>query len=136
VSGEGVNLEGHDASGPGAPGRLSGGAAWRAHLTLTIGLALCGAAFWFEIGRAVRGNALSWAYVFEWPLLAIFAVYMWWKVLHPDVTKVATSRAVKPVLAPEFSGMLTAWQDHQRELSASQKVAEDALVEERNRLRE
>lgn len=136
MSGEGVNPEQYDASGAGAPGRLSGGAAWRAHLTLTIGLVLCGAAFWFEIGRAEGGNSLSWAYVFEWPLLAIFAVYMWWKVLHPDVAKVAKSKATKLAIAPEFSGMLAAWQDHQRELSASQKAAEAELAEEHNRSRE
>jgi len=77
-----------DGAGPVVPRRLRGSAALRAHLTLTLGLALCAVAFWFEIGRAESGNELSWAYVLEWPLLAIFAVYMWWKILHPDAEKV------------------------------------------------
>jgi hypothetical protein len=41
-------------------------------------LALC---FW-QLSRAVGGNTLSWAYVFEWPLFAAYAVYMWWRFVH------------------------------------------------------
>jgi hypothetical protein len=43
-------------------------------------LALC---VW-QILRALGGNSLSWAYVFEWPLFAGYAVYMWWRFLHED----------------------------------------------------
>jgi hypothetical protein len=47
-------------------------------------LALC---VW-QIYRATGGNELSWAYVFEWPFFAAYAVYMWWRLLHaaPDDT--------------------------------------------------
>jgi DNA-binding transcriptional regulator of glucitol operon len=41
-------------------------------------LALC---FW-QVSRALGGNTLSWAYVFEWPLFAGYAVYMWWRLVH------------------------------------------------------
>ncbi len=41
-------------------------------------LALC---VW-QITRALGGNSLSWAYVFEWPLFAGYAVYMWWRFVH------------------------------------------------------
>ena len=41
-------------------------------------LALC---LW-QISRALDGNSLSWAYVFEWPLFACYAVYMWWRFVH------------------------------------------------------
>ena len=41
-------------------------------------LALC---FW-QVSRALSGNTLSWAYVFEWPLFAGYAVYMWWRFVH------------------------------------------------------
>jgi len=43
-------------------------------------MALC---IW-QISRAVGGNSLSWAYVFEWPLFAAYAVYMWWRFVHED----------------------------------------------------
>ena len=123
---------------PNAAPRLRGAAAWRAHLTLAVGLALCATAFWFEIGRAEGGNSLSWAYVFEWPLLAMFAVYMWWKVLHPDAHRASrrSSKSASSALAPEFSGMLTAWQEHQRDLAERQAVATTELSDERERSRE
>jgi hypothetical protein len=41
-------------------------------------MALC---LW-QLHRALSGNELSWAYVFEWPLFAGYAVYMWWRLLH------------------------------------------------------
>jgi DNA-binding transcriptional regulator of glucitol operon len=41
-------------------------------------LALC---IW-QIDRATGGNELSWAYVFEWPFFAAYAIYMWWRLLH------------------------------------------------------
>ena len=98
--------------------RVHGREAAKAHVTLTIGLTLCVVAFWFELRRALGGNALSWAYVFEWPLLAAFAVYMWWKVLHPATTPTTASatRAKKEALAPEFEGMLEAWEEHRRQV--------------------
>lgn len=35
------------------------------------------AACWWQVTRALGGNALSWAYVFEWPLFAGYLIYMW-----------------------------------------------------------
>src|SRR5437660_5281232 len=41
---------------------------------------------WWQASRALSGNALSYVYAFEWPLLAGVVVYMWWDMLHvrPD----------------------------------------------------
>ncbi|HUY43154.1 MAG TPA: hypothetical protein VMU98_05260 [Acidimicrobiales bacterium] len=99
-----------------SPSALRGSAAARAHATLAVGLAFCALAFWFEFRRAEGGNSLSWAYVFEWPLLAVFAVYMWWKMIHPDGEVTAKRSAKKAALAPEFDGMLQAWEQSQRDL--------------------
>lgn len=87
---------------------LTSAAAMKTHLTLVVGLGLCAGAFIVELGRAQSGNSLSWAYVFEWPLLALFAIYMWWKLLHPGFT-MRRRREHKPI-APEYEGMLRAWQ--------------------------
>ncbi len=65
-------------------GRLRGAPALRLHLTLAVGLTICLTAFAFEISRALGGNTLSWAYVFEWPIFAAFALYMWWNLLHDE----------------------------------------------------
>ncbi len=102
------------------PHRMGGADAWRTHAVLLAGLALCAVAFWFELGRAERGNTLSWAYVFEWPLLAVFAVYMWWKVLHEGTTSRRRRAKREPGLAPQYDGMLKAWQAHQAELAESE----------------
>ena len=72
-------------------------------------LALC---LW-QISRALGGNTLSWAYVFEWPLFAAYAIYMWWRFVHeaaedaaPPLTVGADpggsiGSAAAPVPAPE-----------------------------------
>jgi hypothetical protein len=56
----------------------------RIHLGLAIALAICVPAFCFEVARAIDGNELSWAYVFEWPLLAAYAIYMWHRLLAQE----------------------------------------------------
>lgn len=42
----------------------------------------CLALGWWQLMRALGGNTLSWAYVFEWPIFAGYAVFMWWKLTH------------------------------------------------------
>jgi hypothetical protein len=67
---------------PVQPTPLEGSDAIRLHLTLAGGLSLCIAAFIIELMRALGGHSFSWMYVFEWPLFAGFAVYMWWNLLQ------------------------------------------------------
>jgi len=43
-------------------------------------------ATWWQYESAQGGNGLSWAYVFEWPAFAIYAIYMWWKLIHDKRT--------------------------------------------------
>lgn len=56
----------------------------RIHLALVGAEALCISAFVIELDRARSGNTLSWAYVFEWPILGAYAVYVWRKLLRAD----------------------------------------------------
>lgn len=112
-----------EGSVPGVPasstGRLTGSDALKLHLTLAGGLALCAAAFWFEVRRAVGGNELSWAYVFEWPLFATFAVYLWWQTLHQNRRRQQAALAPKTV-APEHVEMLRRWQAHVRDMAEAE----------------
>ncbi|MBO0886250.1 MAG: hypothetical protein J2O38_02565 [Acidimicrobiales bacterium] len=52
------------------------------HLTLAIVLPGFAALTWWQVGRAISGNTLSYVYSFEWPLFAAYAVYLWWKLVH------------------------------------------------------
>ena len=47
------------------------------HVGLAIAEFICLSAFAIELSRALSGNTLSWAYVFEWPILGGYGVYMW-----------------------------------------------------------
>jgi hypothetical protein len=38
----------------------------------------------WQFHRAMSGNALSWAYTFEWPLFAGFAVVFWVKTIRDE----------------------------------------------------
>ena len=52
----------------------------RVHLALALAEAICASAFVIELTRAESGNTLSWAYVFEWPILGAYAIYVWRKL--------------------------------------------------------
>ncbi len=39
----------------------------------------------WQLHRAEAGNGLSWAYTFEWPLFAVFAVVFWVKTIKDEL---------------------------------------------------
>lgn len=51
------------------------------HLGLLLVLPMCAIAAWWQVDRALSGNALSWLYVFEWPAFSGLAVWLWWVLL-------------------------------------------------------
>ena len=115
-----------DAPHPGGrhPHRLVGADALRLHVTLALGLALCLGAFVFELTRALGGHTFSWMYVFEWPLFAGFALYMWWNLYN------GTDRR-RPAPADESAGEpqapdqdLEAWNRYLRAME-SQDASDD-----------
>ena len=56
--------------------------ALKLHAVILVVVPACLALCVWQIQRALDGNSLSWAYVFEWPLFAAYAVYMWWRFVH------------------------------------------------------
>ncbi|MGC8510188.1 MAG: hypothetical protein ACP5PB_04870 [Acidimicrobiales bacterium] len=54
------------------------------HLGLLLAELICISAFIIEIYRALGGNTLSWAYVFEWPIFGSYAVYLWHRLLADE----------------------------------------------------
>ena len=56
--------------------------AW--HLAIVV--SVCGM-LWlgdWQFHRAISGNGLSWAYTFEWPIFAVFAVVFWVKTIKDE----------------------------------------------------
>ncbi len=56
------------------------------HVTLLVLLPVFAWLTWWQLGRALNGNTLSWAYTFLWPFFAGYAVYMWWQLVHDERT--------------------------------------------------
>ncbi len=54
----------------------------------------------WQLRRAEAGNALSWAYTFEWPLFAIFAVVFWAKTIRDEVHPPAQAESRDAVALP------------------------------------
>jgi len=52
------------------------------HLTLAVLVPAFVELFWWQLHRALAGNGLSWAYTIEWPVFLVYAVFMWWRLLH------------------------------------------------------
>ena len=62
------------------------------HVTLLVLLPAFAWLTWWQLGRALGGNTLSWAYTFEWPLFAGYAFYIWWQLIHDQAAGVPGRR--------------------------------------------
>ena len=61
----------------------------------------------WQLRRAEAGNALSWAYTFEWPIFAGFAIVFWAKTIRDEFRPPVSSRtAAEDLELP--GGQLTA----------------------------
>jgi hypothetical protein len=78
---------------------------FRINFGLFLAELICIPAFLFEVKRALSGNTLSWAYVFEWPLLGGYAIYMWKKLLQDE----RGERTRPPVVFDQEDPELDAW---------------------------
>ena len=68
----------------------------RLHATLIVLVVSFALLARWQLSRALGGNGLSWAYTFEWPLFAIYAFFVWWRLLHDDqpVRRRRSARAI------------------------------------------
>jgi hypothetical protein len=62
------------------------------HVTVLVLLPAFALLTKWQLDRALAGNTLSWAYTFEWPLFAGYAVYVWWQLIHDNPTAVTRRR--------------------------------------------
>jgi len=54
------------------------------HVALIAWLTMCVVAAWWQVGRAVTGNSLSFLYAIEWPCFAVLGFFGWWALLHVE----------------------------------------------------
>jgi hypothetical protein len=77
----------------------------------------------WQLHRALDGNNLSWAYVFEWPFFAGYAVYMWWRFVHEmpqpetEPTPVAVGAASVQRVDPEEDEAAAAYNQYLSDLN-------------------
>jgi hypothetical protein len=82
----------------------------------------------WQFHRALAGNSLSWAYTFEWPLFAVFAVVFWVKTIRdefrirrgemPDPRAAAAEDLPAGVVSAVQAAGATPGEDEDEELSA------------------
>ncbi|HEX4661854.1 MAG TPA: hypothetical protein VH307_31045 [Streptosporangiaceae bacterium] len=54
----------------------------------------------WQFRRAESGNALSWAYTFEWPIFAIFGLVFWAKTIRDELKPPADTGEAEDVDLP------------------------------------
>jgi DNA-binding transcriptional regulator of glucitol operon len=74
---------------------------------MLILVAGCLALGWWQIGRAAGGNSLSYGYAVEWPVFALFVIFMWYREVQtvlrgaPPGAEPVTEPVTKPMRQPE-----------------------------------
>jgi hypothetical protein len=71
------------------------------HVTLLILVPTCLALCDWQVHRALSGNGLSWAYVFEWPFFAGYGTYVWWKLVHDQMDQPSAGAPRSNGLGPD-----------------------------------
>jgi hypothetical protein len=54
------------------------------HLALALWLGMSATAAWWQVGRAVQGNSLSFLYSIEWPVFGVLGVLGWYAMLNVE----------------------------------------------------
>jgi hypothetical protein len=95
---------------------------WHAFVAVAVaGMLMLGDWQWH---RAIAANALSWAYTFEWPIFAVFAVVFWIKTLRDEIAPPAGGTSASGDLAlpggamPAGTGAAAATPEEDEELAA------------------
>lgn len=117
-----TDAAGTDAPQPGSGPARDTGPVWRFLITPRwVGWHLFAVlAFWgmcwlgdWQLHRALGGNALSWAYTFEWPLFAVFGAVFWARTIRDEfrlrrgiaAPEAVRARAVSATVLPDGIGI-------------------------------
>ena len=105
------------------------------HVALVGWIAMCALAAWWQVGRAIQGNSLSFLYSIEWPLFAILGLLGWYALLNLEKVTEGQQRAreeyeqmmreqareARQVAAEAEDPALKAYNDHLEELARRPK---------------
>lgn len=103
------------------------------HFALAGWIGMCAAASWWQVGRAVQGNSLSFLYAIEWPVFLVMGFLGWYALLNMERVTEHQEKARREYeekmrqeaqLARSFEGedgSLAAYNDHLSELSKAPK---------------
>jgi DNA-binding transcriptional regulator of glucitol operon len=100
------------------------------HIALITWVVVCALAAWWQVGRAVQGNSLSFLYSVEWPVIGVLGILGWYSMLNMEKTteeKEVERRAYEEKMradalaararAQEEDPTLAAYNDHLANLS-------------------
>ena len=105
------------------------------HLALVGWVAMCAVAAWWQVGRAIQGNSLSFLYAIEWPVFAVLGVLGWYALLNMERVSEdevaerkayeermrAEARALRDAQAADEDPALAAYNDHLAEIAVQPK---------------
>jgi len=95
----------------------------------------------WQLRRALAGNALSWAYTFEWPIFAIFGVVFWVKTVRDELQPARQGGGQPSEIAlpagagragstgPAGTGPAGTWQAESGQMPAADEPADQELAE-------
>ena len=105
------------------------------HIALVAWVVICALAAWWQVGRAVQGNSLSFLYSVEWPVIGVLGILGWYSMLNMEKTteeKESERRAYEEKMradalaararAQEEDPTLAAYNDHLANLSHDPKT--------------
>jgi hypothetical protein len=88
----------------------------RIHFGLALCETICISAFIIEVLRALGGNTLSWAYVFEWPLFGGYGIYMWHQLLAQERGTEPVRRARADADTSVTDERMASWNEYLRQV--------------------
>lgn len=105
------------------------------HVLVIAWVVMSAVAAWWQVGRAIQGNSLSYLYSIEWPVIGVLGVLGWYALLNMEkVTEHqekarreyeenmrAQAQAARDAAAEDADPTLRAYNDHLAQLGAKSK---------------